>query len=403
MMASPTQSSGRFECDFDTMQPTDRSPPAHFMSMTHEDAGAPLAQSGADEDHALVAQLGSEVAAALSGALEHVNSLATSGRISRKALRSLRNELELARRVSIMGQQVNRLSKGRVRQSPERIDLTATLRDTLIQHRREMESRGIEIHQSLSPAKVMADPTLLFTLVESMIDWSFEHARAPIEYRIDVTHWPVSARLGCNFWFVPQDRSDDAPVNLGPSPLDTMSWKLLQQTASIMGLGITRNDQPGRAQLVLEFTQIVNDPVTTQISAERDDGERTRVNSKPLAGSHLLVLSARREVRTLVRESIRHMGLMVDFVQSISECREFCQGGLPHAIAHESALGGERFEKLRAELLQEMPTLVFIEIAEQGKGYQVRQVDGRPFASVGREAIIESLPAALMFELSRPR
>lgn len=373
---------------------------------TRQDDRSPSETSAAREPidgHALVAQLGREVAAALSAALERVNSLATSGNISRKSLRALRNELELARRVGIMGQQVNRLTRGHLRQSVERIDLTGELREALIQHRREMESRGIEIHQSLGPAQVMADPTLLFTLLQTLIDWSFEHARSAIEFRIDLTHWPIHARLGCSFWHVPQDQAADAPVDFGPSPLDSMSWTLLEQTAALMGLGVIRDDQPGRAQLVLEFTQIVNDPVIRSAASEREDAQHTLVNSKPLAGSHLLVLAGRRETRSMVKESVRHMGLMVDFVQSINECREFCQGGLPHAIAYESAIGGERFENLRAELLADMPTLVFVEIGEEGQGYEVRQVGGRHFASVNREALIEALPAALMFELSRSR
>jgi hypothetical protein len=389
------------ECD--PMQPTHRPTPTRSA---RQDGGATSEEPASREPvdgHALVAQLGREVAAALSAALERVNSLATSGNISRKSLRALRNELELARRVGIMGQQVNRLTRGQLRQSAERIDLTGELRETLIQHRREMESRGIEIHQSLGPAQVMADPTLMFTLLQTLIDWSFEHARSAIDFRIDLTHWPVHARLGCSFWHVPQDQAADAPVDFGPSPLDTMSWTLLEQTAVLMGLGVIREDQPGRAQLVLEFTEIVNDPVTHNSAVEREDAQHTLVNSKPLAGSHLLVLAGRRETRSLVKESVRHMGLMVDFVQSINECREFCQGGLPHAIAYESAIGGERFEKLRAELLADMPTLVFIEVSEEGRGYEVRQVGDRHFASVNREALVEALPAALMFELSRPR
>lgn len=394
-------SDARFTCDL--MQPKDRPSTTRGalddLDGRHERSGIPEAMDG----HALVAQLGCEVAAALSTAIERVNSLAASGNISRKSLRALRNELELARRVSIMGQQVNRLATGRVRQSPERIDLTALIRDTLIQHRREMESRGIEIHQSLSPAKVMADPTLMFTLLQALIDWCLEHARSAIDFRIDLTHWPIHARLGCNFWHIPQDQAADAPIQLGPSPLDTMSWRLLEQAAALMGLGVFKQDQPGRAVRVIEFTHIVNDPVTSNEAVRREDTQRTLVNSKPLAGNHLLVLAARRETRTMVKEAIRHMGLMVDFVQSIGECREFCQGGLPHAIVHESALGGEKFEILRAELLKDMPALVFVEVSEQGHGYQVHEVGGRHFASVNRDALVEALPAALMFELSRAR
>ena len=52
-------------------------------------------------------------------------------------------------------------------------------------------------------------------------------------------------------------------------------------------------------------------------------------------------------------------------------------------------------------MLAEVPGLAFIQIAEQGKAFEVLNLGGRQFASVGRDAIIESLPAALLFELSR--
>jgi hypothetical protein len=104
---------------------------------------------------------------ALSAALERVNALATTGKIGRKGLRELREHIELARRIGIMGQQVNRLASGRVRQNVERVDLTAILRETLLQHRRQIESLGFEVQQLLGPAQVMADPTLIFTLIET--------------------------------------------------------------------------------------------------------------------------------------------------------------------------------------------------------------------------------------------
>lgn len=355
------------------------------------------------DGHALMAQLGSEVALALSGALERVTTLATTGKIGRSGLRELRDCIELARRVSIMGQQVTRLAAGRVRQNPERVDLTAAVRDALLQHRREIESRGFEVHQSLSPAQVMADPTLVFTLLQALLDWAFEHTRSAIDVRIDLSAWPVNACLSCAFRFLSDEKIDRETVQFGGSPLDTMSWRLLQQVSSTMDLQLTRDDVGGTTKVTLEFPRTVNDPSETAALRERDDHERLVINSKPLAGSHLLVMAMRRETRALVRDAVKHMGLMVDFVQSIDEAREFCRGGMPHAILHETSLGGDRFEKLRKELLIEVPTLSFIELAEEGKGFEVRKVDDRQYACVARGSIIEALPAALMFELSRAR
>ncbi len=376
-------------------------PPAAQSSTREPDSVA--ASFEPVDGHALLGQLGSEVATALSAALERLNALATTGKISRKGLRELREYIELARRIGITGQQVNRLAAGRVRQQLERVDLTAVLREALLQHRRQIESLGFEVHQLLGPAQVMADPTLIFTLVEALVEWSFEHARSAIDFRIELNGWPVFARLSCSFRFLSDEQVEQSLVSFSGSTLQTMSWRLLQQAARTMDLPISLEENGAQVRSVIEFPRTVNDPSETSALRDRGDAQRQGLNSKPLAGSHVLVLAGRRETRTLVRDAIRHMGLMVDNVATVEEAREFCNGGMPHAVLHESALGGERFERLRTELLADMPHLAFIELSEDGQGMETRKVGNRQFTCVSRSAIIESLPAALMFELSRPR
>ena len=366
-------------------------------------AAAVPAAAEAIDGHALLGQLGSEVASALSAALERVNALATTGKIDRKGLRELRESIELARRVSIMGQQVNRLASGRVRQQAERIDLTALLRDSLAQHKRQIESLGFEVRPLLGPAQVMADPTLIFTLVETLLEWSFEHARSAIDLRLELNEWPVFARLSAAFHSLSDEQVEQSLVSFPESTLQSMSWRLLQQAAGTMELPIRLEEDGASARVVIEFPRTVNDPSETAALRDRTDAERQGLNSKPLAGSHVLVLAARRDTRSLVRDAIRHMGLMVDYVTTIDEAREFCKGGMPHAILHEGALGGERFERLRIDLLREMPKLVFIELSDDGKGLETRRVGERHFSSLSLSSVIESLPPALMFELSRPR
>ncbi|MCA0244977.1 MAG: hypothetical protein LCI02_29600 [Proteobacteria bacterium] len=375
--------------------------PADAASTSTGDATASAAE--AVDGHALLGQLGSEVASALSAALERVNALATTGKIGRKGLRELREYIELARRVSIMGQQVNRLASGRVRQQAERIDLTALLRDSLAQHKRQIESLGFDVRPLLGPAQVMADPTLIFTLVEALIEWSFEHARSAIDFRIELNEWPVFARLSAAFRSLSDEQVEQSLVSFPESTLQSMSWRLLQQAAHTMELPIKLEEDGASARVVIEFPRTVNDPSETAALRDRTDAERQGLNSKPLAGSHVLVLAARRETRSLVRDAIRHMGLMIDYVTTIDEAREFCKGGMPHAILHEGSLGGERFERLRIDLLREMPKLVFIELSDDGKGLETRRVGDRQFSSLSLSSVMESLPPALMFELSRPR
>jgi hypothetical protein len=383
------------------MTPTGK--PFPIDSTATPDAGKAGAMFEPIDGHALLGQLGSEVASALSAALERVNALATTGKIGRKGLRELREYIELGRRIGIMGQQVNRLAAGRVRQNVERVDLTAILKEALLQHRRQIESLGFEVHQLLGPAQVMADPTLIYTLIDALLEWSFEHTRSAVDFRIELKGWPVVARLSCAFRFMTDEQVEQSVVSFSESRLQTMSWRLLQQAARTMELPIELDEDGAQARLFVDFPRTVNDPSETTALRDRTDVQRQGLNSKPLAGSHLLVLAARRDTRSAVRDAIRHMGLMVDNVATVEEAREFCNGGMPHAILHESALGGERFERLRAELLADMPHLVFIELTDDAQGLESRTVGQRRFTCVGLASVVESLPPALMFELSRPR
>ena len=115
----------------------------------------------------------------------------------------------------------------------------------------------------------------------------------------------------------------------------------------------------------------------------------------------MLVLAGRREVRNVVREALRPMDLVVDFVSSVEEVQQQCAEAVPHVVVYEASLGGQRFDRLREELLAQAPHLAFIQIAEQGKAMQVMNVGGHQLTSVGRDAIIESLPEAMAFELTR--
>lgn len=380
---------------------------SHIMDLSElAQAPSPLSHPPVEAPDAqqLVAQLGSEVATTLSSALERVVNLAATGRIDKPGLRALRDEIDLARRAGIMGQQVSRLSNGHVQQAHEPVNLTALLRDALLQRGREIETRGIEVQQVLAPAEVLSDETLLFSLLQTTLDWSFEHAVSRIDFRLDMTNWPVHARLTVSFLHQPPDMVEETAPPPEPTeqpPLNTMSWRLLQQTASVLGLQCCRFDTLGRAMLHLQFPDTLAPRVAGIGAMEPADKVTQAHNSQPLAGRHVLVLAARREVRNVVREALRSMGLMIDFVGSVEEAQLLCSDGLPHAMVYDSTLGGDRFEALRSQMLAEVPNIAFIRLADQGKAFEVLNVGGRQFASVGRDAIIESLPAALMFELSR--
>jgi hypothetical protein len=356
------------------------------------------------DPQALIAQLGSEVATTLSAALDRVTALDASGQVDGETLRLLREEIDLARRAGIMGQQVVRLCNGQVQLANERLDLTGLLREVLRQRGREIELRGIEVRQLFAPALVKSDATLLFSLLQTALDWAFEHTASRIDLSLEVKSWPANARLSVAFAHRPADEIDTGSGTIAPEEeeaLNTMSWRLLQQTAAVLALRMRRTDPPGRTVLEFEFPDTLAPRVEPDSTTDFEESIAPALAPQPLAGRHVLVLAGRREVRNVVREALRPMGLMVDFVSSVEEVQQQCAEAMPHVVVYEASLGGQRFDRLRDELLAQARHLAFIQIAEQGKAMQVMNVGGHQLTSVGRDAIIEALPEALAFELTR--
>ncbi len=360
---------------------------------------------GADDDRwrELVSAVGSEIAMPLSAALERIHALTTSGRIDRASLRALRDEVESARRTGMIAQQLARFASGRLRQSHERLPLAQTLQAVLAHRTRETEARGIAVTPTLKAADVIVDASLLFSLLNTLLDWALAHARSHIDFAIDLKTWPAHARLVCSFAHQPADQvSDNAATALpATAELDSLTWRLLEQTAWTMGLPLVRTVQGGDLSASLEFPRTVSDELGGVSAIESDSGFAMSANSKPLAGSHVLVVASRREMRLRVRDAIRHMGLIIDLVASVEEAADFCRDGLPHAIIVEGILHGERLNQLRAGISAELPEFPFIEIIEEGAGFQMSGANGAAMGRVGRDAIESALPSVLMFELSR--
>jgi CheY-like chemotaxis protein len=171
--------------------------------------------------------------------------------------------------------------------------------------------------------------------------------------------------------------------------------------AQTLGLVLRRHDGGGNTQLTLEFPRTVDAGRLTVAELNLDEAAAVGPSSQPMVGRHVLVVAAHREIRNSVRDTLRSMGLMVDYVGSVEEAREFCTGGLPHAIVYEAALAGENFRKLRAEWSREQPAPAFIEIAEQGRELEVCDFGGQRTSRIGRDVIASALGSALMLELTQ--
>lgn len=364
---------------------------------------APNHTAGDDHQrwHELVAQIGAEIAAPLTAALERINTLTSTGKIDRQGLRELRDEVEAARQVGMIGQQLTRFASRRLRQSHERLQLADVLNGVIAHRARETNARGVVVKPSLKPVEVIVDASLLFSVLNSTVDWALANAHSQIDFAIDVKAWPAHARLACRFAHRPVDELVDGHAANVPRGLDSLTWRLIEQTAWTMGLIVERKDDGAITNLTLEFPRTAHTNIEGVSALDLNDGFAPSTNSQPLAGSHVLVIASRREMRVLIRDALRNMSLIIDFVNSVDEAVAFCREGLPHAVIVESIQAGERFAHFREEISKEVPNFVFIEIIEEGATFEMSGFGGSPMARVGREVLASSLPSALMFELSK--
>lgn len=345
--------------------------------------------------------VGAEIGQPLTSALERIHAFTATGQIDRLEMRALRREVEAAREVGIKAQQIARLTAGRVRQSPEPVQLTEMLQGAVNHRSREINARGILIKPKLRPVEVVVDASLLFGLLNTVMDWALRHARSAIELWVEVKSWPRHAVLSCRYM---HGLADEPGLVGGPlagtTSLDSLTWRLIEETARVMGLPLQCHTEGQHTLLSVEFPHTTSEASKALRNIELDQGFAPSTNHQPLAGNQVLVVASRRELRLQIRDAIKDMGLVIDLVSSVNQAVDFCTESLPHAIIFESALHGDKLKQLHAELLDEVPDIVFIEILEEGHRFETSGFDHTSMAKVGRDALGTALPSLLVYELS---
>ena len=360
----------------------------------------PLLQDSGKRWRELLTRISLEVAGPLTEAVERINALTTTGRIDRQSLRALKAEVESARQAGLVGQQIIRFASQQLRQSPERLHLAQIMRSVLSHRSRELQARCIQVDQSFRPVEVQADASLLFSLLNAVIDWAMVHSESSLALQIESKSATSHARLICSFRHVRTAANDQTGQDADESPFDSPSWFLIEQISWTMGLMLERDDASSVATLSLGFPRTLDEESEIRSFRNAEDFQPSP-NAKPLAGSHVLVVAAQRDLRLQIRGAVRNMGLIVDYVSSVEEAVEFCREGLPHAIVVESNLADEAFAGLRADIVAEVPDFAFIEIVDESAAFEISSFSSSQMARVGRDAVQTSLPSALLFELSK--
>ena len=353
----------------------------------------------------VVARIAAEVSGPLTAALERVVSLATSGRIDRAGLQSLRDEIDGARQVGLRGQKIARFAEGIMQQSIERIDLSSLLRDLLTAQAMQAVAGAVGSRQTLGAAEVMGDLSLVHAVLQAAADWSGELALASVDWHLDLQPWPVRARVQCRFAHRAADRvarDDTAETVAGArlTQLDTLDWLLLQYTAHRAGVIVRRDDGPSLTTLVLEFTHTVNDTLEGASAVELGESGHA---TPWMTGSQVLVLAARRDARTQVRAAMHGHDLVVDYVSTVAAARQYCEDGVPQVLLFESSYDSDALRMLCDRLEDQSPGIAFIEIVPAGSGCEMGGTSGHRITRVGADGLRQMLASVMPLELARRR
>ncbi len=385
----------------------DMSDPHGAPAGSAEPTGGTNAAAGTHADIAshwlaLVSEFGADVAGPLTAALERIDSLTASGRITRADLRALREEVQQARHAGMLGQQLTILASGGLHHSPERLVLDDAVRSVLALRAAEIPERDIVVELNAGAVAVVVDATLLFGLLNSLFEWAIGNSTGQCEFRTGTGSTGGCVQLTCTYSPSHRDPRPDAENSpQRPPRLNALARRILEQTSNAMGLALHHDADGPMHTLMLEFTCAPPDETALAPQSATPDLAESGVTARPLAGSQVLVISSRRDMRVQIRDALRSMGLMIDFVSSVNEATQFSDGGAPDVVIIESIQRGERFARFRDELCTKAPRVAFIEIVEQGRTFEKSGFGLEALGRVGRDVIDTALPAALVYELTK--
>lgn len=323
----------------------------------------------------LVSGLSAEVSSRLTRALAHLGTLADQEQSDGQLLQSLGDEIDAARRVGMLGQQIARLASGHVRPETEHV-VVSDLLSALLAQRQRSHRRGTRIHASIANTTAQGDASLISALLHAAVDWAEELAESSIELTLSAAS--QGPELSMSFGLA-------APVS--PLSTDTLQWHLLYFTAEALGIRPQRRRHGNTLSLSLRLPQAGNGPALPAVD-------------NPVNGCQVLVVAPEREIRNKVRLAIRGLDLLVDYVASVDAAARYCNDSRPEAVVYDGRLDGASLNELRSSLDTER-RLPFIEIHGNGRDDGTIGSDGT--TRIPLDALMDCLPSTLATELARAR
>jgi hypothetical protein len=349
-------------------------------------------------DYALAGVIGLQLSEPLADMQRIVHDLISTGKISRAQVQELSGAIETARRVAMQSQQLARLTRGRLRQSHERLSLDSVVKQALAERHQFFHQRGIEVVQRIKRVEVIVDPGLLSSLIEAAIDWASERGRR-LTVSLEIKHLPEHGLL------VLKSTPTVTTSTSGPlveDEFEKLSWHLLLEIAQSIGVALDRVKSNDETVLTVEFPRTVKQ-LEGLTAVEMDMGADSWMpsESKSVAGHQVLLVTADETLRDDVADVCGNMGLVVKHAGSPEQAARSCKVEKPHMLIVDERMHDTRFDALWQELLREDPNFPTIEIAIDANTLAMTSWMSDSITRVSRGSVRAQLPQVLVLELAK--
>ena len=357
---------------------------------------SPEALSASERNELLVAGvIGEQLSGPLAQIDQVVRSLTETRSISERELNLLRVSIDQATRIAKQSQQVARLAGGRLRQSHERLGLHTIVNKALDEREPTFRRSGLELFRHIKAVEVIVDPGLLFSLVETAVDWAAERGQRLV-VSLEMKNWPEHGVL---MFKVSQSV---AVQNDGKEEEEGISWYLMGEIARTMGVAMERVSSAGETILMLEFVRTVKQlQGLTAVEVDAGGDSSFHSDSKPLAGHRVLLVSTDEAMRREIKFVCRTMGLVLDTVPTTKQAVQFCELDMPHMVLIDERLRDPHFDQLHKDIHRYDPNLPFVEIADQANTLEMASWISGSMTRVSRDSLNTQLASILLFELAK--
>lgn len=339
----------------------------------------------------LIQGLADQITEGVSALQHQLDSLLAKGRVSKVEHKVLSIPAERIKSAGLSAQQINRFYSGRIRQTHEKVDMSALVEGVLQERKQELGLLGIALRRKLKPVEVLIDPTVAHTFVNAVLDWCLPFGNR-VDVRMDLNNWPQHARLKIRVY------NDGVPPSSAAST-DSLSWMLIRQIAQTAGgIELERELDEEGVGFTAMFTRTVQ--AVDGISAVDLSDDQSSM-FKSLSGTYVLTISPSLQIRADVRDALREIGISSDSVVDFQQARDAVKSRMPNLIIVDSDIMDEGFDRFRNELLREVFEFPFVEISPDDSSFDMSGFGEFSMAKVGRGNIREALGTAVMFELAK--